>query len=432
MEISNKLKFPSEYLIRFPGLIGQLWGTTTIRDCLVALGFGLKKHELVQGPILREYEQEFARQVGVRFAYSFASGRVALFALLRSFEIQDGEEVLLQVPTHIVVPNAVRYAGGMPVFVDCNIDTFNMNLQEAEKKITSRTRFLLIQHTFGVPVELDSAVDLAKKHNLLLIEDCVHALGATYKDRQLGSFGHAAFFSTEETKIISSTMGGMAITDDPLIAERIRTIQENCPWPDPAIARRYLVKLVVYHLFTHPVLHHFTRPIYMQLRKHPRTHLAPGATSIDEMRGKQPAGYMQRLSNGQAAIALRQLRRLKTNLHQRRIIADAFRDELKKNGFHLIEPPANSQPSYVRYPIMVSDRPVACEAVSDRVILGQWFNSVLEESISPEYGGYASGSCPNAELAANHLVNVPTHFRIRLDDVKPIVKGLKPFVWRVE
>lgn len=426
------ISLPRSSRIAMPGLIGQLWGTTTLQDCLTVLKLGLNKRLLVQGSTIREYEQEFARRVGVRYAYSFASGRVALFALLRSFQIKEDDDVLLQVPTHIVVPNAVRYAGGKPVFVDCDLNTYNMDLDLAEKRITPRTRVLLIQHTFGIPVDVDRAREIARKHNLILIEDCVHALGATFNNRPIGSFGQGAFFSTEETKIISSTMGGMAVTDDPEIAARLKSIQETCAWPEQNIVWRYLLKLVVYYLFTHRFLHPFTRPIYMRLRQDPRTHLAPGATHHDEMHGIQPSDYMVRLSNGQAVIALRQLSRLEVNLQHRRNIAEAFRQELSERGFQTIKPPAGAQPSYVRYPIMVSDRPAAYKKALRRVILGQWFNSVLEESASPEYGGYVDGSCPNAELAAQQLVNVPTHFRIRQSDVRPIIDILSPYLWKVK
>src|SRR5207248_6324325 len=109
--------------------------------------------------------------------------------------------------------NAIRYTGAKPVYVDCQLNTYNMDLKEAEQRITSRTRALVLQHTFGIPVDLDAALDLTRRYKLDLIEDCVHALGATYDGRQVGSFGRAAFFSTEETKTISTTMGGMAVTD---------------------------------------------------------------------------------------------------------------------------------------------------------------------------------------------------------------------------
>lgn len=419
------MKLPS---ITFPRLIAQLWGTTSLQDCLVALRFGINRSHLIQGSLIQEYEREFARQVGVRFATSFSTGRVALFALLRIFKIQNGDEVLLQAPTHIVVPNAIRYAGGKPVYVDCELNTFNMNLAEAEQKITSKTRVLLVQHTFGVPVDLQAALLLAQKHHLILVEDCVHALGAQYQGRQVGSFGQAAFFSTEETKIISSTMGGMAVTDDPIIAAQLQAIQLSCDLPDPEIVWRYLVKLILYHLVTQPYVHPYMRWIYLHLFKRPVTNLAPGTTTIEEMEGRQPTNYLQRLGNGQAAVALRQLKRLDANISHRRSIAQDFHERFQELGSHVIQPPTGSQPSFVRYPILVTDRSAATKAALQQVILGEWFSSVLEESAAPSYGQYEMGSCPTAEFAANHLVNLPTHFRINHEDVNRIVTILKPYL----
>jgi perosamine synthetase len=410
-------------------LIGQLWGTTSLADCFAAIRAILSSHNLVQGPTIQVYEQAFAQQVGVKFAFSFASGRVALYALLRSIALQDGDEVLLQVPTHIVVPNAIRFAGATPVYVDCHLDTYNMDLSQVEAKITARTKVLLIQHTYGIPIEMDDVLNLATKHNLIVIEDCVHALGATYRGKQIGSFGNAAFFSTEETKIISSTMGGMAVTDDPEIARGLQAIQAKCAWPDKKLVARYLIKLVVYHLFTHPYLHPLTHPIYMYLRQNPRTHLAPGATDKAETMGQKPQNYLQRLSNGQAEIALRQLIRLEKNLNHRRKIARMLKYRLDMRGFHTPKIPIGANPSYVRYPLMVSDRSIAVSATKGQVILGQWFDSVLEESTSPEYGDYQKGSCPMAELAAEHLVNLPTHTRFHERDIDPIISSLLPYAW---
>jgi dTDP-4-amino-4,6-dideoxygalactose transaminase len=411
-------------------LIAQLWGTTSLADCLAAVKAMLTPGDLVQGPDILAYEKAFAEKVGVRYAFSFSSGRVALYALLRSFDLPREYEVLLQVPTHIVVPNAIRFAGGSPVYVDCQLDTFNMALDQIKEKVTPRTKVLLIQHTYGIPLDMDAVKRVAEEEGLLVIEDCVHALGAAYHGRPIGSFGHAAFFSTEETKIISSTMGGMAVTDDPEVASRLKAFQEKCAWPDTEIVARYLLKMVIYHLFTHPILHRYTHPIYMYLRRHPRTHLAPGATAESEARGRRPANYLQRLSNGQAQIALRQLNRLEANLAHRRSIARALEEGLAKYHFHLPKHPNGAEPSYVRYPILVSDRPAAMRAASRLVILGQWFDSVLEESVSPAYGGYEMGSCPNAELAAKHLVNLPTHFRIRERDIDPILSLISPFNWQ--
>ncbi len=419
------MRFPS---VTLPHLIAQLWGTTTLQDCLVALGFGINQNHLIQGPQIQEYENEFAHKVGVSFAISFSTGRVALYALLNVFKIQDGDEVLLQVPTHIVVPNAIRFAGGKPVYVDCDLTTFNIDLVDAERKITPRTRFLLIQHTFGIPVDIQAAQSLADKYNLILIEDCVHALGAQYLGQQLGSFGRAAFFSTEETKIISSTMGGMAVTNDPTVAAQLRDFQESCAWPDGKIVWRYLAKLILYHIFAQPYIHPYTRWIYLHVLRRPVSNLAPGDTSAEEMQGRRPSHYLQRLSNGQSAIALRQIRRLDANISHRRSIAYTYHHLLQERGCQVIRLLPGSQPSFVRYPLMVSDRALATQAAYRRVILGEWFSSVLEGSASPKFGEYEAGSCPNAEYAAKHLVNLPTHFRVIREDANQIIAILQPYL----
>ena len=375
------------HLPRLPRLLGLLWGTTNRQDILLAARFILKQGSLVQGPAIAEYEQEFARRVGVRHAVSFSSGRLAFYGLLRTLGISAGDEVLLQVPTHIVVANAIRYVGAKPVFVDCDLATYNMDLDLAEEKITPRSRVLLLQHTFGIPAEPDKALDIARRHNLILIEDCVHALGGVYQGKSLGSFGRAAFFSTEETKIISSTMGGMAVTGDDALAKSLRRFQATCGWPSAKLVSAYLLKLIVYHFVGHPYLHPYSRPLYLRMRKNPRLHLAPGATSPEEMHGGRPTdqlpeNYLLRLSNAQAAVALSQLRRLDSNLAHRRTIAERYRERLTWLGFHVPCPPAGSLPSFVRYPIWVDDRPDAMRKAACCAVLGQWFNTVLEESTS--------------------------------------------------
>lgn len=420
---------PKNTRFRLPRLVGQLWGTTNSQDILSAARYFLGGKQLVKGPAIATYEQEFAHRVGVRHAISLASGRVALFALLKEMGIGAGDEVLLQVPTHIVVANAIRYAGAKPVYVDCALDTYNMDLNQAEQRITARTRVLLIQHTFGIPVNMDEAMALAKRYDLILIEDCVHALGATYRHQPVGSFSQAAFFSTEETKMISSIMGGMAVTNDDLLAQGLRAFQKTCQWPSPTLVRRYLSKLIVNHLLGHPYVHHLTRPVYLFLRKNPRMYLAPGATSSAEMAGQGsdqslPPNYKMRLSNAQAALALRQLRRLDANLTHRRLVAEIYRRMLAPLGLRVPDPPENSQPSYVRYPIWVGNRAEAMRAAAPHAVLGQWFNTVLEESIDPQAGLYLPGSCPNAEAAAEHLVNLPTHPRVHREDIVAIVHAL--------
>jgi perosamine synthetase len=407
--------------LRLPRRIAMLGGTTTIGDCVTALRHLIDPRQRVHGSAIEQYESAFARKVGVRYAFSFASGRIGLYGLLRSLGVKDGDEVLLQVPTHVVVPNAIRYAGAKPVYVDCRLDNYNMDLEQAEQKITSRTKVLLLQHTFGVPVDMDTALALARRHDLEVVEDCVHALGATYDEKQVGSLGRAAFFSTEETKIISSTMGGVAVTDDPVLAARLQAFQEGCVWPTSRLTAAYLAKFIVYFLFTEPHLHYFIRTLYELVgRRHP----LPRATLPEELRGVRPAGYEQRLSNAQAALALRQLARLEDNLAHRRKAAQSYHTQLSQGGFDLLEPPAKAESAFVRYPVWVEDRGAIIREVAPLAVLGDWFTSVFEEGVGSAYDDYEMGSCPRAEAAAQHLINLPTHPRATPYDVKLISKAV--------
>lgn len=403
--------------------LAVLGGTTDAGDCLLALRYLARPDRLVQGDALAAYEQEFARRVEVEHAISFSHGRVGLYGLLLALGIGPGDEVLLQVPTHIVVPNAIRYAGATPVYVDCLPGTYNMDLEQAERRVTSRTRVLLLQHTFGIPADIDAASALARRHNLELIEDCVHALGATYAGRPAGSFGRAAFFSTEETKTISTTMGGMVTTADAGLAARMRRFQAECEPPSAVLTAGYLLKLVLYHLLTQPSLHRYTRIAYELAGK--RNPL-PGAMAAGEFHGGLPEGYARRLSNGQAALGLRQLRRLDGNIAHRRAIAALYAERLATAGITLSGVPAQAAPAYLRYPLWTPDRQAAQRAAAAHAVLGTWFTSVLEEAASPLHGGYQMGACPVAEDAARHLVNLPTHQRVRASDAEGLIAALTP------
>jgi perosamine synthetase len=404
--------------LRCSALLG---GTTRWADCREALRYLSRPAQLVHGAKIEAYEQAFADTVGVEHGIGFGSGRVGLYGLLRALGVGEGAEVLLSVPTHIVVANAIRYTGARPVYVDCHLEDYNIDLGDAERRLTPRSRVLLLQHTFGVPVEMDAALRFARRHDLVVIEDCVHALGARYDGRSVGSFGHAAIFSTEETKTISTTMGGMTVTNDPHLASRLRAFQASCSWPSRGLAARYLLKFVAYYLLTEPHVHRFARIAYERLgRRNP----LPVPTTPEERKGQRPRDYERRLGNGQAALGLCQLSHLGANLGHRARVANAYRDRLSGCGVRLPQAPVKAEPSFVRYPVWVEDRPRIIRALAPHAVVGTWFTSVLEEAESPEVAGYDAGSCPRAEQAARHLINLPTHPRVGERDAATLATAL--------
>jgi perosamine synthetase len=397
--------------------LALLGGMTTWGDCAEALRLLADPRRLVEGPELARYEREFAARIGVAHAVSFAHGRIGLYAILSGLGVGPGDEVLVPVPTHVVVANAVRYTGARPVFVDCVPDSWNVDLGAAEAQVTPRTRALILQHTFGVPADIEGALALGRRHDIAVVEDCVHALAARHRGRPVGSFGRAAFFSTEETKTISTTMGGVAVTDDAALARSLAETQARCARPERHLVARYVLKLLGYHVLTQPRLHRYTREVYEAFgRRNP----LPAATSPAERRGERPPGYEQRLGNAQAALALRQLGRLDANVAHRRRIAEIYAEGLgASNGPVLAEEGDEHAP--VRFPLHVPDREAVASAIAVFAVSGRWFTSVLEEAQSPALVGYRHGSCPVAEDAARHLLNLPTHPRVKQSDARAIV-----------
>jgi len=414
-EITHYSAFPA---LRLPRLIAVLGGTTTIEDCLIALRHLVDPRHLIQGPAIMAYEEAFAKRIGVRFGISFSCARVGLHGLLRTLGVGAGDDVLLQVPTHVSIPNAIRYAGARPLYVDCRLENYNIDLEQAAHRVTPRSKVLLLQHTFGIPVDLDAAREFAGRHSLEVIEDCVHALGSTYRGKPLGSHGRAAIFSTEETKTISTTMGGMVVTDDPEIAAQMRKFQQACPLPLRFLTAQYLLKLILYHVMTEPHFHPVPRMFYELLG---RKRLLPEAITDAEAKGLRPQRYEQRLSNAQAALGLSQLKYLGENIRHRTSLAQTYGALLPGLGYRLPTPPANAQPLYVRFPICVADRDATIRAVRPKAIMGTWFSSVLEGAASTSLIGYERGSCPNAEMLASHLINLPTHPRVNRSDAEGIV-----------
>jgi dTDP-4-amino-4,6-dideoxygalactose transaminase len=171
---------------------------------------------------IKEFEEEFASYMGTRYSIATCSGRYALALILKSLELKQGDEVIVPSYTFYVVPEIIQKLGFKVVFVDINSETANIDVAQIKKRITKRTRAIIVTHLFGRPAELDAILKLAKRKNIHIIEDCCQAHGTKYRGKRVGSFGVAGFFSFDTTKPINTFGGGIITTNDNKLAERIR------------------------------------------------------------------------------------------------------------------------------------------------------------------------------------------------------------------
>ena len=179
-----------------------------------------------QGRYIPEFEQSFASYCGCRYGVSTTSGTTALHLALASLGIGPGDEVIIPTFTMIATAFAVAYTGATPVLVDSEPETWNMDIGQIEAKLTPRTKAIMPVHIYGHPCEMDSIMEMARKHKLWVIEDAAEAHGAEYKGRRAGGIGHVNCFSFYANKIITTGEGGMVVTDDEEIAERARSLKD--------------------------------------------------------------------------------------------------------------------------------------------------------------------------------------------------------------
>ena len=188
----------------------------------------LKNGQYILGPEVKAFEKEIAEYLGVRYAIGVANGTDALVLSLRALGIGPGDEVITTPFTFFATAEAVSQVGATPVFVDIDPDTYNINPDLIEEKITEKTKAILPVHIFGQPCDMDKIMQIAKKHNLYVIEDACQAIGSEYKGQKVGTFGDVACFSFFPTKNLGGYGdGGMVVTNNKDLAEEVDMLRKH-------------------------------------------------------------------------------------------------------------------------------------------------------------------------------------------------------------
>lgn len=204
-------------MIRIPVYQPSLTGNEKqyVNECLDSTWISSK------GKFITSFETGFARYVGTKFAASVSNGTVALHLALIALGIGPGDEVIVPTLTYIASVNAIAYVGATPVFVDSLEGAWQMDPQDVRRKVTAKTRAIMAVHLYGHPCEMDELAQIAREHDLFLIEDCAEAFGTRYKGRHAGTFGHISTFSFFGNKTITTGEGGMVVTDDETLYDRL-------------------------------------------------------------------------------------------------------------------------------------------------------------------------------------------------------------------
>lgn len=268
--------------------------------------------QLVEGPHIAAFEEEFARLLGsghVRTC-SMEYGRMALYFILKAMDLPPGSEVVVPAFTFWVVPEIVRVAGLTPIFADIDPVTFTLCPASVQRAITPKTRAVIPTHLYGMACDMDPILELARRHNLKVIEDCAHSLGARYRDQMVGTLGDASFFSFQAFKPLNTYGGGLAWMRDADLARRVGAFADGEAWPTE--------KRVENVLWSGKWQHTFIRPKVFTYSLFPIWYAASWVNAKPEQRmwetvrslAPLPQHYRARYSNVQAAIGLAGLKHL--------------------------------------------------------------------------------------------------------------------------
>lgn len=396
-------------------------------DVKLAVKLNFQPWRWKKGKNIKEFEDQFKKYLGVKYAFSFNSGRSSFFAILKALNLPEGSDVLLQAFTCNAVPNPILWAGFNPVYIDC-ANNFNIDAEGLKEIIKDRyynpdgrqnysTRVLVVQHTFGLPANMDEIMAVAKEHNLIVIEDCAHALGAhfhtpEYESKKVGTAGKAAFFSFSRDKVISCVYGGIAVTNDDTIAKNLEGLQKEFGMPSLYWIRQQL---------THPILlHYIILPLYkffdlgkLFLIFSQFLHILSKAVSWKEKKGIKPQYFPRALPNALAILAYHQFNKLDTFNNHRQQLADLYYQALANSKFILPE----NEGIFLRFAVQ---HPKAHEIIyeawhKENILLGDWYTiPIAPDDTSIKEMKYEMGSCPNAEKLAKETLNLPTHINISL------------------
>jgi dTDP-4-amino-4,6-dideoxygalactose transaminase len=353
--------------------------------------------------------------------YYYFKGRVALYAILGSMGVGKGDEVLLPGFTCVVVPNAIRYVGATPIYVDIDPATYNIDPAKIEGKITERTKVIVAQHTFGIPAEMDAILETVRKYNLYLIEDSCHSLSSRYNGKEVGTFGDAAFFSSQWSKPVTTGLGGWAMVNNPGLAAALGREYHNFAVPSDGESLLLRLQYLVYSKIATPSLFWFLRTAYRSLSM---AGMAVGSSSRDELECRRPEGYEKRMTSWQEDLLHRKLAAIDDDASHRRRVVSVYERLLKGMNLATVNLPKTYDPVFLRYPVLVEDKDLVLkEARQARIELGDWFLS----PVHPNLGGwdkvnYEEGMCPNAERISRHVINLPTHGKIGEGETERIVR----------
>lgn len=352
----------------------------------------LRSDYLTTGPSVTEFEKIVADYVGAKYAVAISNGTAALHAACFAAGIGEGDEVITTPITFAASANCALYCGAKPVFADVKADTYNIDPEDIKRKITDKTKAIVAVHFTGQPCEMDEIHAIAKEHNLVVIEDAAHAIGADYKGKMVGSISDMTTFSFHPVKHVTTGEGGMIVTNNEELYE----------------------KLVLFR--SHGIT-----------RNEKFMHRNEGGWYYEQI----DLGYNYRITDIQCALGVSQMKKLDKFIAKRRELVDRYNEAFKDvEGVVCPKQAEGCNNSYHLYVIQVPNgrRKEIFDKLRDAGIgVNVHYIPVYKHPYYQE-NGYKDVCCKNAEAVYANFISLPLYYGLTFEEQDYVIEKVKEFV----
>ena len=386
----------------------------------------LKSDFVTQGPKIPEFEQKLAEYCGCRYAIVFNSGTSALHGAYFTLGLGKSDEFITSPITFVATANAGLYLGAKPVFVDVEPDTGNIDAARIEQKITRKTKLIVPVHYAGHPADMQKIRRIAKKHNLAVVEDACHALGAEFKGQKIGSCRHSdmAVLSFHPVKHITTGEGGAVLTNRKEYYEKLLMFRSHGITKNAKQFRSLNKSHSLSSAHSLNMSHSFDKSRSLSSSD---SLIPPVPDWYYEM---QYLGYNYRMTDIQAALGISQLKKLDVFVEKRRKIAESYQKAFRDNPYFDIPPERHyATSSYHLYPIRLKDGYKEKKAEIFVWLRGKGIGvqvHYIPVYLQPYYQdmGYRQGVCPVAEDFYQREISIPMYPDMNAQDIRYVKEGI--------
>lgn len=356
--------------------------------------------------------------------FVYFRGRVALYAILEVLGVKKGDEIITQAFTCIAVPEAIIAMGAKPIYVDIRFNNVNMDVNDLQKKISSKTRAIIVQHTYGIPADMDDIVKIAEEKNIPIIEDCCHTLMSTYKGNIVGTFGVGSFYSFEWGKPVIIGIGGSAIINNNSLREKLKLDYNNYKLPSRFSQLRLMLQYIVHNILYRPSSYWFGRFLYHKMTS---LGIAEGSYNPIQEENSKSQDFSLKMSNYHKKLLEREIKKVENLTSHSKWIASQYRNRIKSNVVCHLKVSNNCKVIFARYPLITNNKQRLLEkAQESNIEIADWYSTPIHPIKSNKWTliNYKKGSCPNAEMMCTKIVTLPTNKKVTRSDINNIVNFL--------